>query len=994
VSRSSKLLLVCFLGLLGFVLIIKALTVYTDFLWFGELNQSAVIWTIWGARLKLALVVGAVFFVWLFVNLRIARRLAPRDVTIIGQRLLPDAERAAIEQHLDKAVLVFALLGGVLAGLAAGGQWQEWLKFLNGVPFGKQDPLLHKDIGFYLFRLPFWQYVWRTMFYGVVVAFVAVVLLHLYNESIRVQGRRIQATRQARVHCLVLLALAFLLKGVGYRLGVYSLMFTPSGAVPGGPGYSAVHYRLPVLYVQMIACVVAAAVSLATIRLPNLRLPGYALAGLILLAFLFGVSFPTVMEYTKVRPNALNLEKEYIAHNIQATREAYGLDKVLDRTHRIVPDLTSGALERHPATIQNIRIWDDRPLQYTYRQQQALRQYYEFGRADLDRYQVNGQLRQVAISARQIDYGKVTNQWPNQHLQYTHGYGVCMSPVNLVDADGWPHYWVKGFPAAKGQPLLPSEEAANDEHLKLTAPGLYFMENVLIDLYGYGKLPPPEAAPSSGSPGQPGGGAPGPSAPPAPDERRQARRNVSPLEQRQRKDDYVIVQSGVDEIDYPAGADTGDTFKTVYSGKGGVPMGTGLVRGFRRLAFFARWLPDWPILFYNLGRESRIIYNRLVPDRNWALAPFLFPDADAYPVIHEGRVVWIIDAYTFATRYPYSTALPARSPGLMPNYIRNSVKCTVDAYDGTTTLYVWDPTDPLIQTYQKIFPTLFRPKEEMPQNLRRHTRYPRFFFDVQSTVFARYHVQNPITFFQGEDAWAIPKETLADDERDVEPYYVLMSLPGQDQKVEFLLIRPFTPITREKVNMVAWICARCDPEHYGELLLYRFSKVELSYGPMQIEARISQNEQLANFFNWKSKANDIIRGHTLVIPIGDSLMYVEPIYLQSKLNPVPKLSLVVVLSTTRIGYGANLADAIDMLFGKGGTPSEMAASSRGEPGTELQPAAGEPTQTTGEIAAKLSQIYAEAESRRMSGDFAGYASKVKELGPLIDRLTQQTARGQ
>jgi hypothetical protein len=978
-------LLGCFLGLLGVVLIIKALTVYTDFLWFGEVGQGAVIRTMWVARLQLAFAVGLVFFVWLLINLRIARREVPKEV-VIGPRLLPDAERRAIELHFDKSILVFALLGAVLAGLAASSQWQEWLKFVNGVPFNKEDPLLHKDIGFYIFRLPFWQYLWRTAFYAVVVAFVASTLVHLYNESIRIQGSRVLATTPARIHCLTLLALAFLLKGVGYRLGVYTLLFTPSGAVPGGPGYSAVHYRLPVLYVQMAACVVAAGIALATIKARNLRLPAYALAGLIIVALLFGFSFPSVMENARVKPNALKLEPTYIAHNIEATCAAYGLDKVTARQHRIATELTSEAVAQNPVTIRNIRIWDDRPLQYTYRQQQALRQYYEFPRVDLDRYVVGGQLRQISIATRQIDYDQVGNQWPNRHLQYTHGYGLCLSPVNLVDSEGWPHYWIKDFPPRR------LGEAAADENLAITQPGLYFMENVAMDLYGYGKLPPPQGNPPAG-PG--GGGMPGapPGAPqpgsdqPAPSpERKQARRNVSPLEDRQRKDDYVIVRSGIEEIDYPAGSDVGATMKTTYQGQAGVP-----VKGwFRRLAFFARWFPDWPILFYNLGSDSRIIYNRLVPDRIRVIAPFLFPDVDAYPVIHDGRVVWIIDAYTFAARYPYATSIGSNGPGLMPNYVRNSVKCTVDAYDGTTKLYVWDETDPLIQTYRKIFPTLFSRKEEMPENLRRHTRYPRFFFDLQSGIFARYHVKNPVTFFQGADAWSIPVETLADDERPVEPYYVLMTLPSDpERKAEFLLIRPYTPVTREKLNMVAWICARCDPEHYGELLLYRFPNDQLSYGPMQIEARISQNESLANFFNWKSKANDIIRGHTLVIPIGDSLMYVEPIYLQSRLNPVPKLSLVVVLSQDHIGYGPNLADALNMLFGGAGAANPP--SSPAEAGAPAQPSGG--TQTEAQLIGQLSRAYADAESRRMAGDFAGYASKVKELGPLIDQLKQLQKKG-
>lgn len=974
-SRSSKLVTVLFLVILGVVLVLRGFGVYTDFLWFGELGKIGVIKTMWATRLKLALVVGVLWLIWLLVHLQVARRLIPKDVTILGQRLLPDAERAIIDQHIDKVLIVVAIAAALLAGLGGSAQWLDWLKFTNGVEFGRQDPLFQKDVAFYLFRLPFLLYIWKTAFYAAVIGFVLVVLVHLYNESIRVHGTQVFATRPARVHALSLLALAFVLKGVGYYLARYTLLFAPSGAVPGGPGYAAVHYRMPVFDVQWIACIVAAIICLATIWLRNLRVPAFALVGVILLAILGGTSFPAIMEHLQVRPNALSREPEFIAHNIAATNQAYGLDRVVDQSHPIAADLTPDDIDQHPGTIENVRIWDDRPLQYTYRQQQALRQYYEFARVDLDRYEVRGRLRQVSVSARQLDYDRVGAEWQNRHLQYTHGYGVCMSPVNLVNQEGLPRYWIRDFP-----PRLDGE-AVGEEHLTIDEPGLYFMENVPIDPYGYGELPPPRAR---GEGGEGAEDVPVAEEPQPADERKQARRDVQPLQRRPVNDDYVIVKSGLEEIDYPADPETGDTMKTVYAGSGGVPV-SGL---FRRLAFTARFT-DLPILFYRFGRESRIIYNRWVPERITALAPFLFPDSNPYPVIHEGRIFWIVDAYTAAARYPYSTAVVPGRPGQAPNYVRNSVKVVVDSYNGTTTLYAWDPDDPLLQTYQRIFPGLFTPKEEMPENLRKHVRYPRDLFEIQSVIYSRYHVESPVTFFQNEDAWSIPYETLAEDERLVEPYYVLMSLPGTKDP-EFMLIRPFTPIKREKFNMIAWMCARCDGDKYGELRLYRFPKVELSYGPMQIEARISQNEWLANFFNWKAKANRIIRGHLLVIPVGPSLIYVEPIYLESKLNPVPELSLVVVASPNRLGYGTTLSEALDRLFSgeaASGTTLPAEAEAGEEPGTATAPP---PALTTiADLAERISTTYQEAEDRRMAGDFAGYASKVRELGPLIEDLQER-----
>ena len=974
-SRSTKLFLILLLVLAVGFLLMRALQIYTDFLWFGELGQIAVIRTMWAIRLELGVAVAVGFFAWLYGNIRVARKLVPRE-EIIGQRLLPDAERATIEKHIDKILLVFAVLASLLAGVTASGHWQEWIRFANAVDFHKSDPIYGKDVAFYVFRLPFIQYLWRTLFYAGVIGFIVSTLVHLYNESIRVHGTTIKATRQAQAHCLSLLALCFVLKAGGYQLGVYSLLFTPGGAVPGGPGYSAIHYRLPVFRIQIVACFICAALSIATMWLRNLRLPAFLLVGMVLLALLGGISFPAIMERAKVRPNALSKEPTYLRYNIDATNEAWGLGQVIDQRHDITPDLTADDVEGDQGTIRNIRIWDDRPLEDTYRQQQALRQYYEFAGVDVDRYTVSAKRRQVSLSARQIDYDRVGDLWPNRHLQYTHGYGICMSPVNMVDTEGLPHYWIRNFPPKA------EREAGNQANLQVTQPSLYFMEHVLVDPYGYGQAPPPTRG--EGPPGAEGATE---SAPP-PGDRRQSQRNVSPLDEREIKEDYVIVRSGVDEIDYPTGDKGRDTAKTVYQGAAGIPLSPGgswAARSARRIAFFAKFL-DWPLIFYNLGPDSRIIINRWVPDRIRVLAPFLIADPDPYPVVHDGGIFWIVDCYTVISRYPYSTAA---FPGA-PNYFRNSVKATIDAYNGTTTLYVWDEQDPVVQVYRKTFPGLFVDKSRMPADLRAHVRYPKGLFELQSIMFARYHQKDAITFFQNEDAWNIPLETLAGgDERPVESYYVQMSLPGE-KRDEFLLMRPFTPINREKQNMIAWMAARCDDgEHYGELHVYRFPKVALSYGPMQIEARISQNETLADYFRLKSESNRIIRGHMLVIPVGKSLLYVEPIYLESKLNPVPKLSLVAVGSSQGIGYGRTLGEALNMLLGESEASVIEAA---GAPGTPT--ATGATGRSVASIAQQLSQVYDEAERLRMQGDFAGYAEKVKEIGPLIEELKQATAQSQ
>lgn len=896
-TLSSRIITYLFGAIFLVILIAKGLTLWTDYLWFGAMGQAAVFTTIFWTRVKLGVVVGGLFFVWLWLNLRYARKPLPTDIALIGKRLLPEEERAQIEEYADRALLVFALIGGLMAGLVASGKWLPWLQYVHGVDFGHVDPLFGKDAGFYVFKLGFLRYVYSSVFYAIIIALVASTLVHLYQEAIRVVGNTIQTITRARAHIYGLTALALLVKVVGYRLDQLTLTLSGRGGVFYGASYADVHARLPVMWALMVLCVIGAVVIVSSIRSRRLFWPAGALAVIFLFSLLGGAAYPALVQRLVVLPNQLERERPFIEHNIEATNKAFGLDGIEPVVYPVKDRLERDDVDAHRRTIDNIRLWDHRPMQTTINQTQALRAYYTFPDVDVDRYIIDGEQRQVMISPRQIDHNRIPppQTWVKDRLQYTHGYGVTVSPVNEVSAgeggteEGLPVYWTKDIPPESVHP-----------ELQIERPGLYYYSSIsprLIEIIQAVRQPPVRQRPPPGP-----GGATTEGDPPDRPGAGMQRVMDEPVAQ---FEDYVIVNTDELELDFPR-AEGGNAY-TRYDGEGGVPIGS----FFRRLAFFARFHDLHILLTQSINPDSKIIFNRTMPERIQALAPmFLIVDPDPYIAIIEGKLTWINDTYTYSRHFPYS-----RPHDLVRiNYLSNSVKVFMDGYDGIPKFHVVEPDDPMIQTYMKIFPTLFT-TNPMPESKRRHIRYPQLGFMVQAEMYADYHMLDPATFYHREDSWSFPLEQYDGVPRTVEAYYVTMRLPWEDEE-EFLLMMPFTLRGREDRNMVAWLAGRCDGDGYGELIDFRMPTGVLVEGPMMVEARIGQNREFSAYQTlWTREGSDVIRGNLLAIPIANSMLYVEPIYLAAEDSPIPELKMVILVNDRRVALGDSIEDALNRLVG-------------------------------------------------------------------------------
>lgn len=921
-TLSSRIFAYIFGFIFLLILIAKGLTIWTDYLWFDVMGQATVFSTVLWTRVKLGLVVGVLFFVWIWPNLRFARKPLPSDVTLIGKRLLPDEERKQIEEYADRAILIFSLVGGLMAGLVASGKWLPWLQYTHGVDFGDADPLFGKDAGFYVFKLALLKYAWRSAFYGVIIAAVGSLLVHIYQEAIRIVGNTVQTIGRARAHIYSLVSLALILKVIGYRLDQFGLLLANRGGVFSGASYADVHGRLPVMYALMALCLIGAGIILVNIRSRRLFWPAGALAVILLFSLLGGTVYPSLVQKLVVLPTQLEMEREFIEHNIKATNKAFALNDIGDEIHRVRGELTWEVVENNRATIDNIRLWDHRPLEATMDMTQAVRAYYDFPDVDVDRYTVNGQYRQVMIAPRQIDSNKIPGEktWVKDRLKYTHGYGVCAVPVNEIggaQGEGRPNYWVENIPPE------------SIEGMEIDRPGIYFYASIhprLIEIIqkinrreraGEPEAPPPSGGDEEGAV----------SDRPGAEEQRVMDEPLAKIE------DFVIVNTDEPELDYQGLAeDSPGMTVTKYTGRSGVPVGG----FFRRLAFFARFHDLQVLLTQSINKDSKVILNRTLPERLQELCPslFLICDPDPYITVIDGKLLWITDAYTHSRSYPYST--PHRLV-MGINYMRNSVKVTCDAYDGIPTFYVVDKSDPMIQCYQTMFPTLFT-DAPMPEPVREHIRYPQLQFIVQAEMYADYHMLDASTFYQREDSWAIAPELYGTQTRTTEAYYVVMKLPGEE-KEEFLLMVPFTLRGREERNMVAWLAARCDGDHYGELICYKMPSGSPVHGSRMIESRIGQNKEFAEKQTlWSQHGSTVIRGNLLVIPIEDTFLYVEPIYIAASQKPIPELKLVILVSGDRVALGTDLDDALHKLLGG---PLTRKAPAPAEPGAK--PVKPEPT---------------------------------------------------
>ncbi|NDJ18306.1 UPF0182 family protein [Myxacorys almedinensis] len=742
--------------------------------------------------------------------------------------------------------------------------WDTLLQFIHATPFGQADPLFERDIGFYIFSLPIAQLLEFWLIGLSVYGFVAVCLTYLLSGNSLSEGRFVGFSERQHRHLAALAASLMGAIALAFWLSRYELLYSRRG-VAYGASYTDVTTQLPV---NTGLAGLAGAIALGLFwqlllkNRPKKRLPIFkTLALYTAIAALSSTLLPLAVQRFVVQPNELARETPFIQRNIAQTREAFNLNLIDVETFNPENSLTLADLQTNERTIRNIRLWDTRPLLQTNRQLQQIRPYYAFPSADIDRYTLlrrppnqppTADLQQVLIAARELDYDGVPEEaktWVNKHLIYTHGYGFTLSPVNQVAPGGLPAYFVRDITTdVSGDTPLNVSSEEIRSSIPITNPRIYFGE-------------------------------------------------IS--------DTYVMTGTRVKEFDYPS--EDGNVY-TIYDGTGGIQIASMPQR-----LLFAKYLNDWQMLLTrNFTPTTKVLFRRNINERIRAIAPFLRYDSSPYLVVADtqapnSNLFWVVDAYTTSDRYPYSD--PGRSEF---NYIRNSVKVIIDAYNGSANFYTADPSDPIIQTWEKIFPTLLKPLDEMPKTLRSHLRYPVDFFKSQSDSLLTYHMTDPQVFYNREDQWQVPTETYGSDTQPVEPYYLITRLPTAISE-EFILLLPFRP--NQRTNLIAWLAARSDEEQYGRLLLYTFPKQELVYGTEQIEARINQDPVISQQISlWNRAGSRAVQGNLLIVPIERSLLYVEPIYLEAEQNSLPTLVRVIVAYENQIVMAESLDAALRAVF--------------------------------------------------------------------------------
>jgi uncharacterized protein len=903
-------------GLVVVFLVPSAAAFYTDWLWFKEVGYEAV----FASRLRMSFLTGlAVFlvaFAALWANALVALSVLTQPYVVIastaqGQPILFN------RGQVRRAATIIATIAALGMALPAASRWLDLLEFRYAVPFGQTDPIFNRDVSFYVFQLPVYDFLRGIALAIVVLSLLFAAGIYILAGAVGIGPRnRVDTTRRSRLHLSLLAAILFLIMAAGAWLDIPRMLVTTSGGLIHGASYVDVHARLPFLYATMAVLVVGAALALWH-AFSKRMWPILAAIGMYLAVSVTGGVYAAIVQRVIVAPNEQVRELPFIERNIAATRRAFAIDAVEERELPGDALLTRADVANNAETLENVRLWDHQPLLDTFGQIQEIRSYYDFVSVDNDRYVVDGKYRQIMLSGRELNTETLQNpSWVNERLTFTHGYGLTLGPVNQVTSEGLPVLFIKDIPPV------------SSADFKVLEPSLYFGELA---------------------------------------------------------SDYVLVGTRTKEFHHPKGD---DNVYTEYSGRGGVPLG-----GFwRRLLFGLRFRSTDILLTDVLTPESRVLFHRRIRDRLGEIAPFVAYDDDPYLVIADGRLFWICDAYTTTGLYPYST--PAR-PGL--NYIRNSVKVVIDAYDGTTTYYLADAQDPLAQTLARVFPTLFRPIADMPAVLRRHVRYPEDIFAIQTAVFSTFHMTNPGVFYNKEDQWEVPAIESEGNPVLMQPYYTIMKLPGE-KRAEFIQMLPFTP--RRKDNLAAWMVARSDADHYGKLLVFQFPKQKVVFGPRQIVARINQDQVISPQITlWNQQGSQVIQGTLLVIPIEQSLLYIRPLYLRASGGRIPELKRVIVAYQNQIVMEETLPAALNRIFGAGAARVERVTDG-GSPGlagsaapalprelpavTTAPPAPGSEGLDT--LAALAQEHYQRAMQAQRDGNWALYGEEIKKLGEILERM--------
>jgi uncharacterized membrane protein (UPF0182 family) len=920
---------------------------YTDLLWFGEVDKTSVFWGQLRAKITLGLLAGVGTGLIVGLNLWLVERLAPRySLTVVGR---PQIERVqqVLGPYLRPLRIGVSAFIGLVVGLQASGSWQSFLLWRNAVPFGDRDAQFHRDIGFYVFQLPFLQSIFGWLFTTLVLALLLAAAGHYLLGGIRPQAQSNRIAGPTQSHLTVLLGLIVALKAWGYWLDKYKLVYSTRGAVTGAT-YTDVKAQLPALEVLFWVALICALLFFWGVRSRGIAVPLFSIVLLAGVSIIIGGVIPTVFQRFRVAPQELQREAPYIQRNIDASRKAFDLDGIEVRSFADKPTLTAADVSANRATVDNIRLWDPDVLKPAIRNLQAIAQYYSFSDVDVDRYPVDGQLRQVMISVREVDPSllpQAAKTWQNLHLAYTHGYGVVATQVNTAARQGQPDFIVSDF----------DQERAK---IPVTQPRVYFGE-------------PPEAGP-----------------------------------------DYVVVDTKQPEVDRPT--PTGDTRTTKYDADGGIELSS----FGRRLAFALRFRDINLLLSGNLTAQSRLMFNRDIRERVEKVAPFLQWDGDPYAVVVNGRIMFVRDGYTVSNHYPYvqridlgeaarrdgSTGQGVHGPG---NYLRNSVKAVVDAYTGKVTLYAFDESDPVLKAWRKAFPDLFQPKSAISGELQKHLRYPEDLFAIQTDRYTLYHLRKADDLYSRKDLWALPEDrsgeirsqqgqqsavaSLAPPSNPVKmrPYYLLTSLPGQEG-TKFMLVMPFTP--NNKQNMLGYIAASSDPGDYGDLTLVGLDPSRTIDGPTQVNARILANPVVASELSLlNQQGSQVILGNLLIVPVKDSLLYVQPIFVRSTsgggsqgsgATSIPLLEKVAVVLNTDVGYAPTLSEAIaDVVGGR----AQQQPPPQQVPPQQQQPPGQPPSANVQQLLQQANREYDLASQALQKGDLAAYQQHVNAMARLLDQ---------
>jgi len=941
------------LGLIVLLFLWSGISIYPDWLWFENLGFSPVFLTMIFSKFGFGFLVWLLLIFIVCLNLYIAKRLNPDSGKGVAIKAADDyaAQLGLSNRALNTLLIAVILILSLYIAAKSALRWDMVLRYFHQQPFGSTDPIFGRDIGFYVFSLPLHIFIQKGLSILFVLAGLITIAWYLKNGALQIEGDfsqletgqtsfpKINISPKALKHLVFLAGIIVLISAWGYHLKIYRLLYSLQGPAFGA-SYTDVHIKVLAYRLLIIVSLGFAVVLFLTafkFKKKLLWISGGIWIGAMLV---FAIGLPVLVQKLVVKPNELAKESPYIAYNIDATRKAYNLDRIKIVPFEVSDTLSAEYIEKNDVTIQNIRIWDERPLLQTYRQIQSIRLYYDFNNVDVDRYVIDNQYRQLMLAARELDVDQLpaqANTWVNRHLIYTHGYGLAASPVNEVTSEGLPNLFVKDLP--------PSFEP----DLEVERPEVYYGE---------------------------------------------------------RTSEYVLVKTKAKEFDYPKG-DT--NVEAVYEGAGGVP-----ITSFFRRFLYAIEFWDPQILFTTyLKPESRIMYKRRIARRTHLIAPFLDYDSDPYLVVTEGKLYWIQDAYTTSDMYPYSLRSYGRFGNKAVNYIRNSVKVTIDAYNGNVCFYMIDEEDPIIQTYLSIFPDLFKPFSEISADLKEHIRYPKDLFKIQVGTYTKYHMEDIQVFYNQEDLWQAPDELYGDSRQGMEPYYIIVKLP-EEEKEEFLLMLPFTPSRKD--NMIGWLAARSDLPHYGNLLVYKLPKEKLVYGPMQIEARVDQQTEISRELSlWGQRGSRVIRGNLLAIPLGDTFIYVEPVYLEakqeeselpstttpqtrgltrssgqrtgasaqqdrSKAASLPELKRVIVAFGNRLVMEENLDKALSSILG------EQIFSEQPDSPSPIVTSAGD----TSIVGVRALQHYNMAKEHLQNGNWAGYGEELEKLEGLLKEMAVET----